>query len=162
MRDLIRALVLVVGISIAIMTAAPALAGKAPSYEAEIEQFMKRLQKKEGGDAIEDLLGGNPWIAPATLEPLRRMIASYPTSLGELVGWETLDVTTAGDCYAVISVLARFERQPLTIEFRYYRADDTWMPFGVETRPEWTTEVGEKARARVIEKSATSKVIAVP
>jgi len=151
MRSLIPTLVLVgaLGLS-ALALPDPALARE--TYQAEATEFLEALKKGEGADAVETLLGRNEWIPPGAINNLRTVLANHPNMVGECMGYELLDTLTVGDSMVVMTYLVRYARQPLTVEFTFYKADKTWVILGLNVRSEFLEEVKAEARERVIDR----------
>lgn len=135
---------------------APAQAGPVSQagYHKEIDSFMERMSKYEGAAAVTEVLGQNPWVAPAALVPLQKALASHKDQLGEYYGHEILDEVQVGDRLAVVTVLARYDRQPVTVEFTYYRPNKKWRIQALNVYADWADRVQEAARERRLTPSA--------
>jgi len=113
--------------------AASALAGPAAAqqsdYHAISDRFFALVAEKKPTEAVDYVFGTNPWLekVPDQMANVRSQFAGLEPLVGAYVDREALVDSQVSSRYAYMYVLAYYERQPIKIEFHFYRPKDEWV-----------------------------------
>lgn len=121
---------LVLAVLIAPALVAPAAAQTA-DYHAMSDRFFELVAEGKPTEAVDYVFGTNPWLTkvPDQLANVRSQFGNLESLVGGYVDREALVDSQVSDRYAYMYVLANYERQPIKVEFHFYRPDDRWMLF---------------------------------
>lgn len=108
--------------------AAPASA-QSPDYHQISDRFFALVAEDKPTEAIDYVFGTNPWLLkiPDQVANVRVQFSNLESLVGAYVDREAMVDSQISGRYAYMYVLANYERQPIKIEFHFYRPKDEWV-----------------------------------
>lgn len=100
----------------------------AKNYEQEIENFFSLYAKGEIVQAVDSIYSTNKWVNVVSDQILnvKGQLTSVQPMLGAYLGQDRVGHHSYGERLIHITYLALFERQPLRMEFTFYRPGSDW------------------------------------
>ena len=101
----------------------------AKSYEQEIENFFIFYAQGEIVQAVDSIYSTNRWINVTSDQVLnlKGQLTALQPMLGTYLGQDRIGHHSYGERLIQVTYLALFERQPLRMEFTFYRPKDDWI-----------------------------------
>lgn len=99
-------------------------------YYKIMDRFFDLVREGKPGEAIDAIYGTSPYrdkIADQVASLRAQFVSSSATSFGAYHSHETLIDREIAGRYAYLYVFVAYDRQPLKMEFHFYRANDTWV-----------------------------------
>jgi len=111
-----------------------------------------KLYTSEGADAALDyILSTNQWVSEEANE-LKSSFQNLITQLGTYQGNELIVKRSIGENYILWSYMIRYDRQPLRLQFVFYRPSNKWQLQNFIYDDDLETELIEAANAyRLVE-----------
>lgn len=136
-----------IGLSFYLFLSSAAGAG----YQTEIDQFFERFGNGEVAEAVDGVYGSNPWIDlnGDAVKNVRNQLLNINSLVGGFNGQVMLNETLVKDVYAHVTYLALFDRQPVRMEFQYYKPKDRWMVFSFAFDVKWDEELEQAVREKI-------------
>ena len=108
------------------------------SYQKMSGTFFKMLQQGQSAEALDYLLGSNPWMkkTPDKIEHVKSEFASLGTRVGGYVSHTKLAETKVAGMFVYQHYFVAYERQPISIRIKYYRPGSTWLCYSVTFDPD--------------------------
>jgi len=118
----------VVAVLVASTLVAPSAAQTA-DYHAISDRFFEIVAEGKPTEAVDYVFGTNPWLGkvPDQMANVRSQFGSLESLVGDYVDREALIDSQVTSRYAYMYVLANYERQPIKIEFHFYRPKNEWV-----------------------------------
>ncbi|WP_224996330.1 hypothetical protein [Cesiribacter sp. SM1] len=103
----------------------------AQSPEEMMDSFFKTYQKNEPVKALDELYSHTPWLERIKddVEKLKTQFRDLKTLVGEYNGHELLIKKNIKDCFVIATYLVKYDRQPIRINFEFYKPKDKWILF---------------------------------
>tara|TARA_B110000196_G_scaffold56506_1_gene46768 strand:+ start:2995 stop:3495 length:501 start_codon:yes stop_codon:yes gene_type:complete len=99
----------------------------AENYSDLAKPFFKYTEKGEYRKAVNSVLeSGKPWISEQSIKEIGTQFESLKEMLGTYYGYEKILELNIKNRMVLEQYLARFERQPIIVEFIYYKPNDNW------------------------------------
>jgi hypothetical protein len=97
-------------------------------YQQKTIEFFEKIASKESERAIDELFQGNPWIFHSMdqVNYLKSQFIGLESALGEFIDYHILVDKIIGHRYAIQYCLVFYERQPIKMEFHFYKPNDEW------------------------------------
>jgi hypothetical protein len=98
-------------------------------YDAIVKQFFAILKEQKSAAAVDYVFGTNPLAQDmkGQITQVKSQFAAVEPLLGELRGHDVVLKKTLADRYTYLLVFAAYDKQPLKIEFVFYKASDKWV-----------------------------------
>ena len=98
-------------------------------YNKEIESFFALYEQGEISRAIDSIYSSNRWIDSSSdaVMNLKGQFSSMSQMVGAYLGKERIGVHDYGGRLLMVTYLALYERQPIRMEFMFYRPKDNWI-----------------------------------
>lgn len=102
---------------------------KAQTPEEMMDSFFKTYQKNKPVEALDELYAHTPWLERIKddVEKLKTQFRDLKTLVGEYHGHELLYKTNVKECFVIATYLVKYDRQPIRINFEFYKPKDTWI-----------------------------------
>src|SRR6056297_1344890 len=93
------------------------------SYQAQIDSFFSLLEAGKLTDAVQEIYSTNPWMKNKTedIKQVSQRLDKFSQVIGDYCGAEHLVETKIKDRFVYVVYLALYERQPLRMNFAFYR-----------------------------------------
>jgi len=104
------------------------------SYQKMSGTFFKMLQQGQSAEALDYLLGSNPWMkkTPDKIEHVKSEFASLGTRVGGYVSHTKLAETKVAGMFVYQHYFVAYERKPISIRIKYYKPGSTWLCYSVQ------------------------------
>lgn len=137
MRSFIAALLL--------LLASPAFAG---SYQDEINAFFSLYESGKKSEAVDRLYSTNPWTSQAndSIVQIKTQFGSVEKVVGRYLGKEMIGEQNIKDRFIQVTYLALYERQPVRMEFQFYRPKNDWIIYSFSFDTDFDDDVNTAAR----------------
>lgn len=99
-------------------------------YYRIMDRFFELLREDKPGEAVDAIYGTSPYrdaIGDQVANLRAQFVASSSTVFGKYHAHEVLIDREIADRYAYLYVFVAYDRQPLKMEFHFYRPKDTWV-----------------------------------
>lgn len=119
-------------ILVSALLAAPGLARAAgEEYAPQIEKFFAGVKAGKSAEALDQLFSGNRWTAKTDIvQKLKTDVVGIEKMLGSFRTFEKLQEIKVGTRFVYVSYLVLYDRQPLRMEFKFFRPGDDWVILG--------------------------------
>jgi hypothetical protein len=123
-----------------------------PGYEDHLREFFTKVERGELAEAVDQLYQSNPWSENAKdkITQVKHQFATLPGLMGDYYGAELVIEHWISDRFVYFWYLARFDREPLSFHFTFYRPKDRWMLYSFEFVSEVQNLAKELGRAELI------------
>ncbi|MEM9182078.1 MAG: hypothetical protein AAGB27_02890 [Pseudomonadota bacterium] len=123
----------------------------AAGYQTAIDQFFERFGNGEVAKAVDGVYSSNPWIDVngEAVSNVRNQLLNINSLVGDFNGQVLLDETLVKNVYVHVTYLALFDRQPVRMEFQYYKPKDRWMVFSFAFDVNWDEELEQAVREKI-------------
>ncbi len=120
-------------------------------YNKEIENFFSLYEKGEISKAIDSIYSTNRWIDPSSdaVMNLKGQFSSMAQMVGVYVGKERISVHSYGGRLLMVTYLLLYERQPIRLEFMFYRPADEWIIYSFSFDDNTDEELKMSAREAI-------------
>ena len=121
-------------------------------FSKEIEKFFSLYEKGEISKAVDNIYSTNRWIDSSSdaVMNLKGQIASMSQMVGEYLGKERVGVHSYGERLLMVTYLALYERQPIRMEFMFYRPKDNWIIYSFSFDDNTDEELKLSAREEIV------------
>lgn len=125
-----------------------ALAG---GYQAEIDKFFALYEKGKPVEALDTLYATNPWMSSATdaIQNVKNQLQGITKLVGNYNGKVLIDEANIKDRFAHVTYLALYDRQPVRMEFQFYRPKGSWIIYSYAFDISFDDEVETGVRKRI-------------
>lgn len=115
--------------ALAVLAAAAPAAAQSSDYHAISDRFFELVAEKKPTEAIDYVFGTNPWLLkiPDQVANVRGQFSNLESLVGAYVDHEAMVDSQISSRYAYMYVLANYERQPIKVEFHFYKPKDEWV-----------------------------------
>lgn len=98
-------------------------------YIAHVDRFFESIEAGETDKAVDDLYSSNPWIkdSKSELENLKFQLQNFVRQVGEYRSREILVHRVFVERYSYLLFFVAYDRQPIKMEFHFYRPDEEWV-----------------------------------
>jgi hypothetical protein len=122
-------------------------------YNEEIKTFFELFSTGKTVEAVDSIYRSNPWIQGAhdAVENLKTQLVGIERLVGNYNGNQKIGQIQIKDRFVHITYLVLFDRQPVRMEFEFYRPADDWMVYSFSFDDEFDEEVEQAARAQILD-----------
>jgi hypothetical protein len=117
-------------------------------YNEEIEKFFSLYEKGEISKSIDSIYSTNRWIDSSSdaAMNLKGQFSSMSQMVGDYLGKERIGVHSYGERLLMVTYLLLYERQPIRLEFMFYRPADSWIIYSFSFDDNTNEELKMSAR----------------
>lgn len=100
----------------------------AADYQAEVDQFFRLYAAGKQAEALESIYAASPWIDTSSdaVQNLRNQLLGAQRLVGAYHGNVEIGKTEVAGRFVHLTYLALHDRQPLRMEFQFYRPEAEW------------------------------------
>ena len=120
-------------------------------YQKEIDAFFTLCRDGRSVEALDALYATNPWISESSdaVANVKSQLAGLEQIVGDFHGQEKLGERNVKDRFVHVTYLALYDRQPVRMEFQFWRPKDEWMVFSFSFDVNFDDEIELAERARI-------------
>ena len=132
-------------ITLLVMLTSLSFAQTNTTYQGEIDQFFNLLEKGESREAVKSIYSTNPWMnkKPEDVQQLSQKLDNLLELVGDYCGNLYLVDTNVKDRFVHVVYLALYERQPIRVEFQFYKAKEDWMIYAFSFDVDFDDDIEE-------------------
>lgn len=133
-------------ITIAALLLAPA--AYAGDYNDDIQSFFELYESGKVIEALDRVYSTNPWINAKSdsVTKVKTQLSGIGELVGAYVGKERIGEQKIGDRLVHVTYLALYQRQPVRMEFQYYRPAEDWIIYSYSFDDKIDDELSQAAR----------------
>jgi hypothetical protein len=136
-------------LALATVLLAPGLA-TAADYGSQIDRFFANFKGGKITEALAELYSTNRWAANSdSVQNLRTQLSGLEKLLGALKSSEKLQEIKVGTRFVYVSYIVLYERQPIRMEFEFFRPADEWVILSFAFDDDIDDDVEKVARAQL-------------
>lgn len=122
-------------------------------YHKIADRFFELVQQNKPGEAVDYIFGTNPWLekVPDQAANVRTQFSGLKALIGEFISEEALIDTEITSRYAYMYYLVAYDRQPIKIEFHFYRPGEKWVLLNFQFNADISADIATFARARAVD-----------
>jgi hypothetical protein len=136
-------------LALATVLLAPGLA-TAADYGSQIDRFFTNFKAGKITEALAELYSTNRWAANSdSVQNLRTQLVGLEKLLGALKSSEKLQEIKVGTRFVYVSYIVLYERQPIRMEFEFFRPADDWVILSFAFDDKIDDDVENVARAQL-------------
>lgn len=126
---------------------------KAQTPEEMMDSFFKTYQKNKPVEALEELYSHTPWLERIKddVEKLKSQFRDLKTLVGEYNGHELLYKKNVKDCFVLATYLVKYERQPIRINFEFYKPKDKWVLYSFSYDDSFDDDLEKALKYEILE-----------
>jgi len=120
----------------------------AGDYNSEISKFFTLFESGKKTEAVDSLYSTNPWMTSASdaIQNIKTQFEGIEKLVGNYNGKELIDEHNIKNRFVHITYLALYDRQPVRMEFQFYRPKNDWIIYSFSFDIEFDNEVEKGAR----------------
>jgi hypothetical protein len=120
-------------------------------YNKEIDNFFSLYEKGEISKSVDSIYSTNRWIDPSSdaVMNLKGQFSSMSQIVGTYVGKERIGVHSYSERLLMVTYLMLYERQPIRLEFMFYRPADSWIIYSFSFDDNTDQELKMSAREEI-------------
>jgi len=124
-------------------------------YHDIAAKFFELVEHKKPGEAVDYVFGTNPWLekVPDQVAAVRTQFSGLEALVGQYIDHEILIDTEISSRYVYVYFLAAYERQPIKVEFHFYRPKDKWVLLNFYFNADISADVRAFAAKDLLERS---------
>lgn len=99
------------------------------AYQVEIDKFFTLYESGKSIEAVDSIYSTNKWIRQKSddIHNVKTQLQNLQSLVGKYQGKVMLGAEDIEDRLTHVTYLALFERQPVRLEFVFYRPQDDWI-----------------------------------
>lgn len=120
----------------------------AGDYKSEIDKFFTLYEKGNRVEAVDSIYATNPWMSTATdsIQQIKTQFQGIEKLVGNYNGREFIGETNIKDRFVHVTYLALYDRQPVRMEFQFYRPKNDWIIYSFSFDIDFDDEIEAGAR----------------
>ena len=105
------------------------ISGSAFAKQKEVDKFFELFESGKIAEAVDSIYSTNKWIQQKSddIHNVKTQLQNLQSLVGDYHGKVKLGEEDIEDRLAHITYLTLFERQPVRLEFVFYRPQDEWL-----------------------------------
>lgn len=121
--------------------------------DKEIEKFFKLYDSGKISEAVDSIYSTNKWIDRKSddIEKMKSQLSNLGSLIGEYYGREELGNSEVNGRLMYVSYLALFERQPVRLEFVFYKPNKEWIIYSFSFDDSIDDELVSSGRKKIVE-----------
>ncbi|WP_371195162.1 hypothetical protein [Glaciecola sp. SC05] len=122
------------------------------AYQKEIDKFFKLYEMGKVTEAVDSIYSTNKWMTQKTddIQNVKTQLQNLQALVGEYHGKEELGSEELKERLIYVSYLAMFERQPIRLEFVFYRPQEDWIIYSFSFDDTIDDELEDFSRKKII------------
>ena len=126
----------------------------ANDYQQEINEFFKLYESGKKTEAVDSIYRTNPWMRAAadSIEHVKTQLRGIEKLVGNYNGKEKIGEFKIKQRYVHITYLALYDRQPIRMEFQFYRPKTDWIIYSFSFDDKFPDDMEKKARGEIMMK----------
>jgi hypothetical protein len=102
---------------------------QAQNYKQEIDKFFTLFEANKKTEAVDSVYSTNPWMTSASdaIQQIKTQFQDIEKIVGNFNGKTLIDETNVKDRFVHVTYIALFDRQPVRMEFQFYRPANDWI-----------------------------------
>lgn len=123
----------------------------ADDYESEINTFFSLYESGKIIEAVDSIYSTNPWMSSAadSIQNIKTQFQSIDKLVGNYNGKILVDEVNVKDRFVHVTYLALYDRQPVRMEFQFYKPKNKWIIYSFSFDIEFDDEIEAGARKRI-------------
>lgn len=119
----------------------------------EIDKFFKLYDSGKVAEAVDSIYSTNKWIDGKSddIEKVKSQLSNFGSLVGEYYGKEKLGSSEVNGRLKYVSYLALFERQPVRLEFVFYKPKKEWIIYSFSFDDSIDDELVNSGRKKIVE-----------
>lgn len=128
-------------------------ANSAFAYEAEVEKFFSLYEAGKTTEAVDAIYGSNKWMTQKAdaIHNVKTQLQNLTSLVGEYQGKIKLGEKDLEDRLVYVSYLVLYDRQPVRLEFVFYRPKEDWIIYSFSFDDEIDEELQAAGRNEFVE-----------
>ncbi|WP_409525707.1 hypothetical protein [Nitrincola sp. MINF-07-Sa-05] len=124
---------------------------QAIAYQGEIDKFFSLYESGKVTEAVDSIYSTNKWLDRKSddVEKVKSQLSNINNLVGEYYGKTKLGVSDIEDRLIYVSYLALYERQPIRMEFVFYRPEEKWIIYSFSFDDNIDNELIDAARSKI-------------
>ena len=122
----------------------------AGSYQKELDAFFALFESGKKSESVDRLYKTNPWVNQAADEVinLKTQLSSLDAIVGKYIGKEQISTNNVKDRFVQVTYLALYERQPVRLEFQFYKPKNDWIIYSFSFDTDFDSDVKTASRTQ--------------
>ena len=123
----------------------------AGDYNTEIAKFFTLYESGKKIEAIDTLYSTNPWMSNASdaIQNIKTQLQGIEKIVGNYNGKELLGELNIKNRFVHVTYIALYDRQPVRMEFQFYRPRNDWIIYSFAYDINFDDEVETGAREKI-------------
>ncbi len=123
----------------------------ASDYKEEIQKFFSLYESNKKIAAVDSIYSTNPWMSSAadSIQNIKMQFQGIEKLVGKYNGKELIDELNIKNRFVHVTYLALYDRQPVRMEFQFYKPRNNWIIYSFSFDIEFDDEVEAGARKRI-------------
>ncbi len=121
------------------------------AYQGEIDNFFKLYESGKSLEAVDSIYSTNKWISQKSddVHNVKTQLQNLQSLVGKYQGKVLLGEEDIADRLTHVTYLALFERQPVRLEFVFYRPQEEWIIYSFSFDDDIDDELESVSRRKI-------------
>ena len=135
-----------------VLISSNAIAG---NYTDEVNKFFNLFEKGRKTEAVDSIYSTNKWISSSSdsILQMKSQFENIEKLVGEYNGKVLIDETNIKNRFVHITYLALYDRQPVRMEFQFYKPKNDWVIYSFSFDIDFDNEVKDGVRRKIANSS---------
>ena len=131
-----------------VLISSNAIAG---NYTDEVNKFFNLFEKGRKTEAVDSIYSTNKWISSSSdsILQMKSQFENIEKLVGEYNGKVLIDETNIKNRFVHITYLALYDRQPVRMEFQFYKPKNDWVIYSFSFDIDFDNEVKDGVRRKI-------------
>jgi len=127
----------------------------AQNPEEMMNLFFNTYKQNKPIEALNELYSHTPWLERIRddVEKLKTQFGDLKTLVGEYNGHELLYKKNVKGCFVMASYLVKYDRQPVRINFEFYKPKDKWFLYSFSYDDNLEVDIDKAMKDDILEMS---------
>ena len=127
----------------------------AGNYTDEVNKFFNLFEKGRKTEAVDSIYSTNKWISSSSdsILQMKSQFENIEKLVGEYNGKVLIDETNIKNRFVHITYLALYDRQPVRMEFQFYKPKNDWVIYSFSFDIDFDNEVKDGVRRKIANSS---------
>jgi len=130
-------------------------AAQAQNYKQEIDEFFTLFAAGKKIEAVDSVYSTNPWMTSASdaIQQIKTQFQDIEKIVGNYNGQALIDETNIKDRFVHVTYIALFDRQPVRMEFQFYKPVDSWIIYSFSFDIDFDDDIESGVREKIAKQS---------
>ena len=126
----------------------------AQNYKEEIDKFFTLFAEGRKVEAVDSVYSTNPWMSSASdaIQQIKTQFQDIEKIVGNFNGKTLIDETNVADRFVHVTYIALFDRQPVRMEFQFYRPVNDWIIYSFSFDIDFDDDIEAGVRQKIATK----------